>query len=75
MSPSRRQFEPGFHDNSLSVSDGQFADAVAAFLDDDDGPGKQLGARLVQHVLQAFDDVVRSRVVEAEQDDAYHLPG
>jgi len=48
---------------------------VAAFLDDDDGPGQQLGARLIQHGLQAFDDVFRSRVVKAEEDDAYHLPG
>ena len=48
---------------------------MAAFLDDDDGPGQQFGARLVQHGLLAFDNVVRSRVVETEEDDAYHLPG
>jgi hypothetical protein len=24
---------------------------------------------------QSFDDVLRSRVVETEEDDAYHLPG
>jgi hypothetical protein len=48
---------------------------VAAFLNNDDGPGQQFGARLVQHRLKAFDDVFRSRVVETEEDDTYHLPG
>jgi hypothetical protein len=63
------------HHNSLSTSDGQFADAVAAFFDDDDRPGQQFGARLIQHGSQTFDDVLRSRVVETEEDDADHLPG
>jgi hypothetical protein len=38
-------------------------------------PASSLVLDWSKHVFQAFDDMVRSRVVEAEQDDADHLPG
>ena len=40
-----------FVDDRFSASDGQFADAVAAFLYDDDGPCQKLVSGLVYHGL------------------------
>ncbi len=51
-------------------ADRSFTEAVSTFVNDDDRPRCQFGARLFQDGLQPFDDVFRSSVVEAKEDDA-----
>jgi hypothetical protein len=47
---------------------------MSRLFDDDDGPRLQVGTRLLQDGLKAFDDLVSACVVEPEQNRAEHTP-